>query len=321
MSPLSPPSPPNRRDPLPEQGSEKLRAENSLPAKHRYRLQHRLASQDYCGRGAVLGASPDLSEVVLIPIKCKSWDCKYCSKRKAYQAASRISSGAPNKFITLTIRHDGHPSPGLLLPLAKHAWPIMVKRIRREFGSFEYALVWELTKKGAPHLHIAARSGYIPQRWLSAQWDSLTNSPVVDIRAIRSPHKVAKYVIKYMLKAPTLTVNALQGGRLIQMSRDYLPSSSAPPKPWEGERWTWSWLDRPFYMAAEDLDSHFDTYEWTQDPNGMLHLKALPGWPLATVLTKSTDDSWDMVAAYRIEEARLEREQGPNTDPQRTLFP
>lgn len=307
--------------PLPEPESGKLRSEDSATIKKRFRTERRILSQDYCGRGAVLGASPDLSELVVIPIRCKSWDCKPCSKRKAYAASMRIASGMPTKFITLTHKPDQRLTSPEAFAHAKAALSRLVKRIRRQFGVFEYCAIWELTKAGNPHVHIAARCAYIPQPWLSHAWRILAGAPIVDIRAVKSPHRIASYVIKYMLKSPALTVNALGGGRLIQVSQHYLPDAKQSDHERTWEKWTWKWIDIDFYRVCLRLDQAFDPYDWTQEHSGLLHVKAPDGIPLAAHLGDLGDDKVDIAADYAIEEARLDAELIPNTPHQADLFP
>lgn len=77
---------------------------------------------------------------------------------------------------------------------------VLVKRIRREFGRFEYMAVKELSPKNKLlHLHIVYRGSYIPQKWLSDQWAELHNAPVVWIAELYS-WKYAKHVARYFIK-------------------------------------------------------------------------------------------------------------------------
>jgi hypothetical protein len=84
------------------------------------------------------------------------------------------------------------------------AWRIIVKRAKRQLKltQLEYLAVFEKTKRGEPHLHILARCGYIPQRWLSEQMREITGAPVVWIEAVTSEKQAARYVAKYCAKDP-----------------------------------------------------------------------------------------------------------------------
>ncbi|GAJ10226.1 unnamed protein product, partial [marine sediment metagenome] len=146
-STLHVPSPPI--GPVHESG--KLRAPGPGGASPVQRVTMRTESQDWCGRGCLVGVTPDLDKVFVFPAVCHTWDCKRCGPIKRHFAALRIASGKPDKFITITGKKTPDSTPRRNLHLMKDAWPKLVKCIKREFGDFEYALVWELDKQGFPH--------------------------------------------------------------------------------------------------------------------------------------------------------------------------
>ena len=68
------------------------------------------------------------------------------------------------------------------------------KRIRREYGLFEYFRV--RTREGNGVFHVLATGSYIPQDWLSDAWCDIHKAKVVDIRLLKnSGNKLARYVI------------------------------------------------------------------------------------------------------------------------------
>ena len=97
-----------------------------------------------------------------------------------------------------------------------------MKRIRKEWGAFEYLLVFELTKIGTPHIHVSARGPFIDKNWLSRTWNELTGSFIVGIRKIKSTADCANYMSKYMGKALAEVSSTLQGMRIIQRSNGYI---------------------------------------------------------------------------------------------------
>lgn len=80
-------------------------------------------------------------------------------------------------------------------------WEVLVKRMRRRFGSFEYLGVKE-TKGDRQHLHMVFRGSYMEWLWISQQWEEIHLSPVTDIRAADFARKkgmgweLAKYMGK-----------------------------------------------------------------------------------------------------------------------------
>jgi len=138
------------------------------------------------------------------PLYCRSWGCPVCRPRRKAQLLALASSGAPNRFLTLTVNPSIATSPEERLRMLSHAWRTLVKRLRREHGndSINYLAVVEQTKRGEPHLHILLRSPYIPQSLISAYMRHSIDSPIVDIRVIKSLREVVRYVAKYITKAP-----------------------------------------------------------------------------------------------------------------------
>jgi len=118
------------------------------------------------------------------------------------QLMAIAASGNPNRFLTLTINPSIGESPEARLKLLSNAWRTIVKRLRRLWGrdTIHYLAVVEATKAGEPHLHILLRSPFIDQRMLSDAMSELVQSPIVDIRKVRNPRDVIRYIAKYLTK-------------------------------------------------------------------------------------------------------------------------
>jgi len=135
---------------------------------------------------------------------CKSWNCPTCRPKRRSQLLAKCASGKPNRLITLTVNPLKGESPEHRLRLLARAWRVCVQRLRRRYGlsSIEYLAIVEKTKHGEPHLHILARTPYIPQAYLSEVMKELIDAPIVDIRAIKSQRNAILYVAKYVTKEP-----------------------------------------------------------------------------------------------------------------------
>ena len=136
----------------------------------------------------------------LTPIRCKRWTCPPCAAKNTAAIIHRIRFAMPQKFITLTAWPRPGETPELIYARVRPMIPRLVQLIRRRFGKFECCLITELTQKGNPHWHLVARCGFIPQRWLSDTWQSLTGACIVDIRQVKGGAQVAGYVAKYITK-------------------------------------------------------------------------------------------------------------------------
>lgn len=138
------------------------------------------------------------------PLTCRSWMCEYCAPDRRKRLMAQAASGAPQRFLTLTVNPTTGDSPDHRLTLLSAAWRTCVKRLRRHYGqhTIQYLAVVEATKRGEPHLHILLRSPYIPQAELSRIMSELIDSPIVDIRRIKGTREVIRYVAKYITKSP-----------------------------------------------------------------------------------------------------------------------
>lgn len=141
---------------------------------------------------------------IAIPLMCRSWGCDYCRPIRQRQLFDLAEHGTPTRFITLTASPATGISPADRARKLARAWRLVVARAKRQFKlpEFNYLAVFEATKRGEPHLHILCRVAFIPQRWLSAQMNTIMASPIVDIRIIKSAKQAARYIAKYVGKEP-----------------------------------------------------------------------------------------------------------------------
>ncbi len=155
-----------------------------------------------CREWVLVKHSPEERHAKLLV--CRSWNCEYCRPLRRSRLMAQASGGEPNRFLTLTINPAVGDSPEHRLHMLAYAWKLVVKRLRqtKPTEKVEYLAVVEETKNGEPHLHILLRSSYISQRYLSRCFRELLDSPIVDIRRIRSLQEVVRYVAKYITKAP-----------------------------------------------------------------------------------------------------------------------
>lgn len=137
-----------------------------------------------------------------LTVRCKLWSCPHCSQVNRWRVIRNAAAGQPNKMLTLTLRSTDYESPEEAAQELKRGWRALQKRIAREFDGLKipFLAVFERHKSGWPHLHLLIRSPYLEWNWLTEQWNDITGSPGIDIRAIRRGKKAAKYVAKYIGK-------------------------------------------------------------------------------------------------------------------------
>lgn len=139
-----------------------------------------------------------------VTLRCRSWKCSLCHESRKAQLVALARSGQPTTFITLTVNPDWGSGQYERARALADAWRTIVRRAKAKYGykTIPYLCVFEATKKGEPHLHILARVKWISQQWMSQQMDELMKAPVVDIRQVKSPKKIAYYITKYCGKEP-----------------------------------------------------------------------------------------------------------------------
>ncbi len=165
---------------------------------------------------------------VVKPLYCNCWSCDICAPRRRKRLMREAADGHPNRLMTLTV-HAGGPAG------VEHRARELVRAfqgVRRLYlrlhgkGSFEFLAVFERTRRGEAHLHILCRSGYVDQRWLSAQMARRIGAPIVDVRAVRGQRHAARYVAKYVAKG----LGVFAGCKRYWRSLRYLqPDADAPP--------------------------------------------------------------------------------------------
>lgn len=198
----------------------------------------------FCKRATTrLGFHKTASVMRIVPVRCKCWNCDYCKEKNLRILQAKIAEGNPNRLITLTTKlYDGE-TPEACHERTRCQVSRLIYKLRQKYGEIEYACVLEKTKLGRPHWHLLVRSGYIPQRAISAIWMELTGAFIVDVRQLQSKGEAVKYVTKYVLKAVSGDASS-RLGRIISFSHGYLKEQKrrAPNKAW---RWTCS----PFNLA------------------------------------------------------------------------
>jgi len=116
--------------------------------------------------------------------------------RRFYQRFfTGVGVGGRLRFLTLT-SSDEAVIKGY--DIHKH-FRALVMRLRRKWGRFEYMGVVEI-KGDRQHLHLVFRGEYMAQVQLSAMWQALHASPVVDIKAVYRARGGATYLAKYLAK-------------------------------------------------------------------------------------------------------------------------
>ena len=134
--------------------------------------------------------------------------CPLCSNARAFTIRTNtehwLSSRTVPKFLTLTLKHQ---VKSLSDQLCKLYDSFQALRRIKLFKKCVHGGIWFFEIKPGkdglwhPHLHIVLDAEFIPQAQISEAWNRITtDSPIVDIRQVKDPKKMADYVAKYAVK-------------------------------------------------------------------------------------------------------------------------
>lgn len=107
-------------------------------------------------------------------------------------------------FLTLT-----SPSAEMQNYPLETSLKVLIARIRKKFGNIEYYAV--RTNEGNGVYHLLFFGPYIPQKWISENWEQLRGAWSVDIREvgdIMCRRRVSKYIIRQYLADQVALVRA-----------------------------------------------------------------------------------------------------------------
>ena len=93
-------------------------------------------------------------------------------------------NGQRLRFMSLTSSPQSDPSK-----VNRH-FEVLVKRIRRRFPLFEYCKIRTPEGSGGV-IHCVFRGPFIPQSWLSEQWNEIHSAHIVDIRVLYGDRGIA----------------------------------------------------------------------------------------------------------------------------------
>ena len=184
----------------------------------------------------------------LFAVGCRRWTCSVCGAIKRRRLVQQIVRARPNRFITLTCKHEGSIE-------SQHkrmvkALPRLITELRSQMpAGIEYLRMLEWCKDGYPHFHLLVRSRYIDQRELSALWNRLTDAKIVDIRKAHggSTGYVAKYITKARTRDGAFVRQNISVSKQFWVERDTV----------ESEWLSWDWNKLPIRETAEDISTHW----------------------------------------------------------------
>lgn len=164
---------------------------------------------DSCGQKVWLcGYKDDPERYVLVGNYCRDRFCQPCNAARSRFIAAAVAERvqvSTHRFITLTLQSRDEPLR-LLLQKLQRSWS-KLKQCgfwrRAVLGGISFLEVKRnlVRRRWNVHLHAIVHGTFLPQKLLASEWKRITEgSYVVDIRLVRDPHAVSRYVAKYATK-------------------------------------------------------------------------------------------------------------------------
>lgn len=178
--------------------------------------------------------------ILIARTRCKQWDCPHCAELNRAIWKARIIHGVNEvggdwSFWSLTAHRKMRGYDKSLLSL-RGAWGKLYHRIKRKFGGFQYARIYEPHKDGSLHIHVISNLVFEDivkgktkggkalsySRWLRDTIPKCGGGYQTDAQNIEGhAGYVAGYIVKYMTKELGAFRSARGRLRRIQLSQKW----------------------------------------------------------------------------------------------------
>jgi len=175
----------------------------------------------------LVGRQPDTNMIVLVPLGCRTWSCRFCAEVKIKQLSARTRDAKPSRMLTLTVDPHLYRDPRHAFDSTRAQVSELIRKLRLKFGEVEYLRVTELTAKGWPHYHLLVRSKFIPHKVAKQYWNELTGAQIVDLRQVKQHFRAYNYLVKYLSKLHKIEWTE----RHVSYSRNFFPKQDREPNP------------------------------------------------------------------------------------------
>lgn len=194
-------------------------------------------------------------EKSFIRLRCKMWTCEYCAAVNRQMWRAKLihhihHTGGCWAWFTLTAHRYTRGEQKSLNNL-RGAWDTLIKRMKRKYGKFSYARIYEKHKDGSYHIHAicsfafdditmrtARKSGKKTSysRWLKkTAWElglgMYTHAANIESGELHSGY-VASYITKYIVKLTPEIKSEFGRVRHIQTSQNWIVKEFGSDESW-----------------------------------------------------------------------------------------
>jgi hypothetical protein len=143
-------------------------------------------------------------EKAVCEFHCASWDCDHCAEDKRAALIAKLIGGNPDVAWTVTTVVGSYGDPVKARNAMVAAWQDFIDSEvqRRKLKRPPYGIVIEAGEGAWPHMHILMRHWYIDFHRLQEWMQRRLKAHRVHFDLLRDPKAGAKYMGKYLGKAP-----------------------------------------------------------------------------------------------------------------------
>jgi len=203
-----------------------------------------------------IGEPPKNGKRIVLRLRCKMWTCEYCAEinRKMWRAKliHHIHETQGDWcWWTLTAHRYARGEQRSLANLRK-AWDTLIKRMKREYGAFSYARIYEQHEDKSYHIHAVSSFAFDDiawrtdkktgkktsySRWLKkTAWElglgMYTHAANIETGTFHSGY-VASYITKYIVKLSEETKMEFGRVRHIQTSQNWIVKDFSSVDSWQ----------------------------------------------------------------------------------------
>lgn len=138
----------------------------------------------------------------VVPIKCTSYFCPDCAKKKKNSLREKVKTVLKNetwRFLTLTtVKPEEYTTE--YMKRCSDAINKLFTNLRRKFRNLKYIKIVEIGKGDNIHYHILVNC-YIDRSIIIKYWRKYTGAFIVDIRRVDTIKNIVNYITKYLSKS------------------------------------------------------------------------------------------------------------------------
>jgi len=200
--------------------------------------------------------TPRNGQRAFVRLRCKMWTCEYCAAINRIQWRAKLihhihATQGNWSWFTLTAHRYARGEQKSLNNL-RGAWDSLMKRMKRKYGNFSYARIYEKHKDGSYHIHAIASFHFTDLRyrisrkdkkrtsvsqWLQkTAWElgigMYTHAENITLNELHSGY-VASYITKYIVKLTPEIKSEFGRVRHIQTSQNWIVKEFTSEDSWQ----------------------------------------------------------------------------------------